>query len=205
MPHGGEAFPTDIDLTPSAERYVGFYENRHGEQLIFVHEKGEEPVLYHGDCGWVPVGAEWPQISILIPSMTSWVTENTILEDGEVLWLTSCLAASNPLMGGENQGPGPLDRLAIQLIQRATNHESAEFDRRWLLREVVLERWRERQPRSPTDEEDHYAEGAILVALGVNKKQRKPRAGLTKEIQERIEAEADTALHEVRQASPDES
>jgi hypothetical protein len=198
VPHGGEPFPAGVDIEPSEQRYVGFYENQHGEQLVFVHEKGKEPTLYHGDCGRDPVRAEWPQISTLIPTLSPWVTGTTILDDGEVLWLASCLAASNPLIGGESAGSSPLDRLAIQLIQRATKRESADFDRKWSHREVALERWRERQQAPPTHGEDHYAEGAILVALGVNMKQRKPRTGVTKEIRDRIEDEVATVVREVQ-------
>jgi hypothetical protein len=135
--HGGQRFPSAVDIEPSGQRYVGFYENQHGEQLVFVHEKGKEPTLYHGDCGREPLGAEWPQISSLVPTLSLWVTGNTILDDGEVLWLASCLAASNPLMGGESDRSSPLDRMAIQLIQRATKRESVDLDRRWSLRDVA--------------------------------------------------------------------
>jgi hypothetical protein len=204
-PHGGEPFPAGVDIEPSEQRYVGFYENQYGEQLVFVHEKGKEPTLFHGDCGWDPVRAEWPQISTLIPTLSPWVTGDTILDDGEVLWLASCLAASNALVGGESAGSSPLDRLAIQLLQRATKRESADFDHQWSLREVALERWREKQQAPPTHEEDNYAEGAILVALGVNMNQRKPRAGVTPEIRERIEDEVGAAAREVQQASPGDS
>lgn len=156
-------------------------------------------MLYHGDCGWTPVKAEWPQISTLIPSLSPWVTGEIILNEGEVLWLASCLSASGTLLGGDAGSSGPLDRLALQLIQRATNRESANFDRQWALRDVALERWREKKRAPPSHEEDHYAEGAILVALGVNMKQRKPRTGVTKEIRERIEAEVGAAVRETHQ------
>ena len=198
--HGGEGFPSDVDIEPSERRYVGFYENQHSEQLVFVHEKGKEPTLYHDDCGWEPIRAEWPQISVLVPTLSPWVTGSTILEDGEVLWLASCLAASNPLMGGESQGSSPLDRLAIQLLQRATKRKSADLDRKWSLRDPALVRWREKRKAKPTHEEDRYAEGAILVALGLNMNQREPRAGVTKEIRERIEDEAGAVVREVQQA-----
>lgn len=205
VPHGGEPFPAGVDIEPSEQRYVGFYENQHGEQLVFVHEKGKEPTLYHGDCGWEPLRAEWPQISTLIPDLSPWVSGDTILDDGEVLWLAASLAASNPLMAGQTAGSSPLDRLAIQLIQRATKRESVDFGRKWSLREAALERWREEQRTPPTDEEDHYAEGAILVALGVNMKQRKPRAGVTREIRARIEDEVGVAVREVQQAPTEDS
>ena len=64
--HGGEAFPTDVDITPSGDRYVGFFENQHGEQLVFVSGARRGPMLYQGDNGWTPVAAEWPEISSAI-------------------------------------------------------------------------------------------------------------------------------------------
>ena|ERR1700761_6561636 len=33
---------------------VGFYENKYGEQLVFLREPGGEPMTYHGDSGWDP-------------------------------------------------------------------------------------------------------------------------------------------------------
>lgn len=44
----------------------------------------------------------------------------------------------------------------------------------------------------------HYAEAAILVSLGVNAKQRKPRQGVTKEIRQRIEGEAAEVVRRAR-------
>lgn len=36
-------------------RYLGYFENRFGEQLVFVHEDGElDATLFHGDVGWEP-------------------------------------------------------------------------------------------------------------------------------------------------------
>jgi hypothetical protein len=33
---------------------VSFYENKYGEQLVFLREPGGEPMTYHGDSGWDP-------------------------------------------------------------------------------------------------------------------------------------------------------
>jgi hypothetical protein len=41
--HAGVGFPAEVDLEPSAERYVGYYENQYGEQLVYVHEKDGAP------------------------------------------------------------------------------------------------------------------------------------------------------------------
>ena len=36
-------------------RYLGYFENKFGEQLVFVHEDGEaEAVVFHGDVDWDP-------------------------------------------------------------------------------------------------------------------------------------------------------
>ena len=36
-------------------RYLGYFENRFGEQLVFVHEDGEaDAAVFHGDVGWEP-------------------------------------------------------------------------------------------------------------------------------------------------------
>jgi hypothetical protein len=36
-------------------RYLGYFENRFGEQLVFVHEDGEvDATLFHGDVDWEP-------------------------------------------------------------------------------------------------------------------------------------------------------
>lgn len=199
--HGGEEFPVDVDITPSEHRYVGFYENQFGEQLVFVHDIGKEPKLYHGDYGWVPLAAEWPRISSAIPTLSPWVTGDLILDQGEVLWLAACLQASDALRGDGVGSPGPLDRLAQQLAEEASRRQRDHMEHQWSLREVALEKWQKKQQTPPSHEEDHYAEGAILVALGVNAKQRRPRAGVSKEIRERIEREAAEAVREVRRNS----
>jgi len=36
-------------------RYLGYFENKFGEQLVFVHEDGElDATLLHGDVDWEP-------------------------------------------------------------------------------------------------------------------------------------------------------
>lgn len=192
-PHGGEEFPADVDIEPSGDRYVGYYENQHGEQLIFVFEKGGKPLLYHGDYGWEPLVAEWPRI---VGPLSSWATGNLILDQAEVLWLASCLAASGALSEDSSDGAGPLDRLTQALDQHGSEH----FARQWSLRAAALERWQEMQRKPPSHEEVHYAEGAILVALGLDVTQRQPRPGVTKKIRERIEREAAEAARLVRQS-----
>jgi hypothetical protein len=197
--HGGSAFPADVDVEPGADRYVGFYENEHGEQLVFVRERGEQPMLYHGDYGWSPLRAGWPERKKMPPlaSLSPWVSGELILNQGEVLWLASCLSASGSMEEGD-LGEGPLDRLLMQAVKDVFQRESEQFDQKWSLREKAVDRWKEKQGSEPTFEEEHYAEGAILVVLGLNAKQRRPRSGVTKEIRERIEREAPDVVREVQ-------
>ena len=36
-------------------RYVGWFENKFGEQLVFVHDDGElDATVFHGDVDWEP-------------------------------------------------------------------------------------------------------------------------------------------------------
>jgi hypothetical protein len=200
LEHGGEGFPDNVDIEPSADRYVGFYENQHGEQLIFLRESGKQPQLYHGDYGWHPVPAAWPE-KHRYPGMAlaPWVTGELILDQAEVLWLVACLEASGALRDeGKMDGFGPLDRLLMQGIDEVFKQQREHFDQQWSVREKVLDRWKEKQDAPPSFEEEHYAEGAILVVLGLNAKQRRPRKGITKEIRERIEREAAEVVREVQ-------
>jgi hypothetical protein len=196
--HGDQEFPRDVDIEPSPDRYIGFYENQHGEQLIFVREKGGQPMLYHGDYGWGPLPAEWPRRRRPADtSLAPWTSGELVLNQGEVLWLASCLGASGSIEEA-GLGEGPLDRLLVQEIKGAFQREGEEFDRKSALADDALDRWRQSQPSAPPFEEDHYAEGAILVALGLNSKQRKPRRGLTGEIRKRIEREAAEVIREIQ-------
>jgi hypothetical protein len=198
LKHGGEGFPADVDLAPSADRYVGFYENEHGEQLIFLRERGEQPRLYHGDYGWKPVSAVWPERQRL-GSLAPWVAGDLVLDQGEVLWLIACLEASGALREERREiSEGPLDRLLIQGIDEVFQRQREHFDQQSSVAEKALERWKKEQGTSPSFEEEHYAEGAILVVLGLNSRQRRPRRGVTKEIRERIEREAPEVAREVQ-------
>jgi hypothetical protein len=195
--HGGHPFPDDVRLEPSRERYVGFYENEHGEQLVFLREPGEQPLLYHGDFGWAPLPAEWPgRFKSPEVSLSPWTSGELILNQGEVLWLASCIHASGSF-DGRTLGEGPLDRLVMQAVKDVFEREGERQDRKSLLLDKAFELWKERQGTAPTFEEEHYAEGAIKVALELNTKQRKPRPGVTREIRGRIEREADAIVGEV--------
>lgn len=198
LEHGGERFPADVDIEPSADRYVGFYENKHGEQLIFLRERGEQPRIYHGDYGWKPISAVWPEKQRL-GSFAPWVVGDLVLDQGEVLWLVACLEASGTLREERSETSArPLDRLLMQGIDEALQQQREHFDQQWSVKERALDRWKEKQGRAPSFEEEHYAEGAILVVLGLNTRQRRPRTGVTKDIRERIEREAPEVVGEAQ-------
>jgi hypothetical protein len=196
--HAGHSFPGDVSLEPNRDRYVGFYENQHGEQLVFLREPGGEPKVYHGDFGWAPLPAEWPE-RFTSPgvSLSPWVSGELILNQGEVLWLAGCLQASG-CFDELRPGEGPLERLVMQMVNDVFEREGERREAKWSLLDKAFELWKKRQGTAPTFEEEHYAEGAIKVALELNTKQRKPRQGVTKEIRERIEREAGAIVGEVQ-------
>jgi hypothetical protein len=124
-----------------------------------------------------------------------------ILNQGEVLWLAGCLHASGCL-DEKRPGEGPLERLVMQAIDDAFEREGQRREAKWSLLDKAFDLWKERQTGIPTFQEEHYAEGAIKVALALNTKQRKPRQGVTKEIRERLEREADAVVGEIRGCRP---
>jgi hypothetical protein len=184
-------------VEPTRDRYVGFYENEYGEQLVFLRESGGEPMIYHGDFGWAPVPANWPErFNSPGVSLSPWVSGELVLNQGEALWIAACLEASG---SRKEQTPveGPIDRLVIQEVKGAFERDREQHDRRWSLLDKAFDLWKERQTGTPTSQEEHYAEGAIKVALGLNAKQRKAGAGVTKENRERLEREAAVVVREV--------
>lgn len=198
--HGGSVFPSDVDLRPSPDRYVGFYENMHGEQLVYVHERDRDPLLFHGDHGWSPVTATWPEIQTLPGTpLAPWVAGDLILNQGEVLWLSSCLDASQTIMGRSAPREGPLDRLALSKLQQASQHHHDQIDRQLARADEALEQWIQSHDTTPPYEHEHYAMGVILVELGVNQKLRRPKPGMTQELRERIARDATQAAREVQQ------
>ena len=63
--------------------YRGYYENQHGEQILYVHDRRTgEAVLYHGDLGW----AARPVIE--------GVAQDLILNADEAAWVAACWNAA---------------------------------------------------------------------------------------------------------------
>jgi hypothetical protein len=60
-----------------------YYENVHGEQLIFTYNTStKEALLYHGDAGWKPY------------AVIDGYAGGLILADDELTWLRACWQAS---------------------------------------------------------------------------------------------------------------
>lgn len=88
--------------------YVAYFENEHGEQLIFVREpRAKHGVLLHSDLEWEPkpvAGPAQPGSSIegLAPGVRRFfgdvpVLGDVILNGPEAVWLKACLTASGGL------------------------------------------------------------------------------------------------------------
>lgn len=75
----------------TADDYVGYFQNRHGEQAIFVYgEAGGR--LYHGDIEWTEtLVAGGEPVGLL-------------LDPDEQAWLRACWAAAVFMKGSAGQG-----------------------------------------------------------------------------------------------------
>jgi hypothetical protein len=74
--------PRITDAEPNY--YRGYFENAHGEQAIFVHNRAtNESDLFLGDVGWKRF------------RVTDRNVEGLILNEEEVLWLRACCRAAN--------------------------------------------------------------------------------------------------------------
>lgn len=51
----GDRHAAALRIEERPGRYLGYFENRFGEQLVFVHEDGErDATVFHGDADWEP-------------------------------------------------------------------------------------------------------------------------------------------------------
>ena len=78
-------------------RYVGYFVNKFGEQLVFVHDDGEpDAIVFHGDVGWEPrrvVDAEG------VPD-----PGDLILNDEERMFVIACWVATAWRRGAAQAG-----------------------------------------------------------------------------------------------------
>lgn len=101
------AFPYKTLLVPSDKaRYVGYYQNDHGEQWVFIYGKEYGGgLLIGGDLGWdtvVPLG------NGAVP-----INQQVSLSQGEQLWLYSCWMASDGFRQEEEANEVPSNVLAL--------------------------------------------------------------------------------------------
>jgi hypothetical protein len=70
------------DRSPS--QYLGYFENQHGEQAVFVYDRdSNHAVLYLGDAGW-----ETPH------AVVDGDVPDLVLSEAERLWLRACWQAA---------------------------------------------------------------------------------------------------------------
>jgi hypothetical protein len=70
------------DVHPN--QYLGYFENQHGDQAIFVYDRGStQAVLHLGDAGWQ---TPHPVIDGAVPDL--------VLSEIERLWVRACWQAA---------------------------------------------------------------------------------------------------------------
>ena len=70
------------DRSPS--QYLGYFENQHGEQALFVYDRdAREAILYVGDAGW---DAPHRVVDGVVPDL--------VLSETERLWVRACWQAA---------------------------------------------------------------------------------------------------------------
>jgi hypothetical protein len=70
------------DLCPN--QYLGYFENEHGEQAVFVYDRdSNKAVLYLGDAGWETQHAV---VNGAVPEL--------VLSEPERLWVRACWQAA---------------------------------------------------------------------------------------------------------------
>ena len=102
---GGQNHPPEFD----ADRdFVAYMANQFGEQLVYVHPQGGEPMLVHGDMAWHPAPVEDDG---LVPSLN--------LSREEVLFVQACYAASGGLRAEQSSQAHPHEEEGLESIVRA--------------------------------------------------------------------------------------
>jgi hypothetical protein len=68
----------------SLSQYLGYFENQHGEQAIFVYDRdSSQAIVYIGDAGW-----EAPH------AVVDGAVPNLVLSETERLWVRVCWRAA---------------------------------------------------------------------------------------------------------------
>ncbi|GAA2367384.1 hypothetical protein [Streptomyces carpaticus] len=87
------------DIT--AQDYVGYFMNEHGEELVFAQRRGEKTArLWHSDADWemFRIGDHSIRVGEKMDGMIT--ADDLIIDRAEATWLSSCLAASRHLRPG---------------------------------------------------------------------------------------------------------
>jgi hypothetical protein len=75
--------PPHID-DRSTSQYLGYFENQHGEQAVFVYDRDtRQAVVYVGDAGW---DAPYGVVDGAVPGL--------VLAETERLWVRACWQAA---------------------------------------------------------------------------------------------------------------
>ena len=94
-------------IEEASDRYVGYFQNVHGEQWLFVRERGAATAtVYGGDIAWKAVVVSSRDLSpetrkrVHGAPVVGDAEDGLILNEPEMFWLTACWFASDvDLMG----------------------------------------------------------------------------------------------------------
>ncbi|OKI10102.1 hypothetical protein A6A06_05720 [Streptomyces sp. CB02923] len=82
----------------TAQDYVGYFRNEHGEELVFAQRRGEKTArLWHSDAEWEMFHVGDHSIRVDGPLDGMITVAGLIIDRAETTWLSSCLAASRHL------------------------------------------------------------------------------------------------------------
>jgi hypothetical protein len=81
-------------ITIKANAYVGYFQNAHGEQIVFHFEpQWGHGMLYHGDMEWEPLQVRGGRV--INPAGQD--ATRAVLDDTEAAWLQACWDATKIL------------------------------------------------------------------------------------------------------------
>jgi hypothetical protein len=110
----------DLNLEPSADRYVSYWENMVGEQWVFVAERGKPGKL-------TGVDVDWKVYDVTDDGMGRPVVSGGLIIDGaERTWLTACWEGSTLVRTGTLATP----ELDVEALGRefGRRHWTSAFD-----------------------------------------------------------------------------